>query len=913
NPIGQSEPEKLAYVIYTSGSTGVPKGVMIDHKGTTALIQWAKETFRQEDLAVVLASTSINFDLSVFELFVPLCHGGQIFLVENALSLGGLAHKTVITLINTVPSVIAELSSVNGIPSSTNVINLAGEPLKNELVEALYQQETIESVCNLYGPSEYTTYSTFSLISKGNDRKVNIGNPISNTKIFILDAKNNLTPPGVPGELCIAGSGLARGYLNRPELTAEKFVEIEIFGKQQRIYKTGDLARWLPDGNLEFRGRLGNQVKLRGFRIELSEIEVNLGQHEAVKDAVVMLQNNENNPVLAAYITLAMPVDEVVGILRTWLKPRLPEYMVPASFTVLEQLPLTPNGKTDRNALPVPGLSIQTEQLSPRSETEQLLCNLWSHVLGIEVTSISTNFFEAGGHSLLATRLVSRIRESFGIEMPLWVVFEQALLKDQAHWLDNQQRGTQLLPIERLGDDDPLVLSFAQQRLWFLAQLEEENATYNILTALRMEGELNETALNHSLRDLFMRHECLRLCFPTMGGEATVKLNGVYDPLSVTDLSELQETEQQHQVTKWMADYVQARFELSVGNLLNLRLIKLDKEEQILLFNMHHIISDGWSTGVMIREWSHLYNAYVQGQEPQLPELPIQYTDYAAWQRNWLQGDILEQQQGYWIDKLAGIPELIGLPTDYARPAVMAYNGEQMQSTLSQRLTEGIKQLSRQNGVTDFMLLLSVFKVLLYRYSGQADLVVGTPIANRTQHQTEDLIGFFVNTLVLRTHMNGELSFSELLKQVRHTAIEAYGHQDIPFEYLVEQINPSRSLSHSPMFQVMFVLQNTPYEELELSGLKLSMIEPENRTSKFDLTMSVAEHEDLFVCDWEYNTDLFRPDTVRRMTEHFRVLLEGIINNPEQTISQLPLLTETEQEQLLAWNKTETHYPEDLT
>ncbi|MCP5008228.1 MAG: amino acid adenylation domain-containing protein, partial [Planctomycetes bacterium] len=411
NPIGQSEPEKLAYVIYTSGSTGVPKGVMIDHKGTTALIQWAKETFRQEDLAVVLASTSINFDLSVFELFVPLCHGGQIFLVENALSLGGLAHKAVITLINTVPSVIAELSSVNGIPSSTNVINLAGEPLNNELVEALYQQETIEIVCNLYGPSEYTTYSTFSLISKGSDRKVNIGNPISNTQIFILDAKNNLTPPGVPGELCIAGIGLARGYLNRPELTAERFIEIEIFGKRQRVYKTGDLARWLPDGNLEFLGRLDHQVKLRGFRIELSEIEVNLSKHEAVKETVVELYNQEYNPCLSAYVTLAMPLDDVTVVLRDWLKARLPEYMVPANFMVMDKLPLTPNGKIDRKALPVPDLKAFTGTYeAPRTDTEERLVEVWNHVLKQTSIGIHDNFFEHGGDSILSIQIVARAR-----------------------------------------------------------------------------------------------------------------------------------------------------------------------------------------------------------------------------------------------------------------------------------------------------------------------------------------------------------------------------------------------------------------------------------------------------------------------------------------------------------------------
>ncbi len=461
--------------------------------------------------------------------------------------------------------------------------------------------------------------------------------------------------------------------------------------------------------------------------------------------------------------------------------------------------------------------------------------------------------------------------------------------------------------------DKELPLSFAQQRLWFLDQLEGQRATYNMPAAIRLSGQLNESALQHALTTLVERHDSLRCCFPVVNGEATVQLNDVYNPLSVTDLSELSETEQQRRVTEWIANHAQTTFDLSTGPLLSLRLLKLGEQKQILLFNMHHIISDGWSMGVLIRDWSQLYSAYAQNQVPQLPKLPIQYTDYAAWQRNWLQGEILEQQLAYWIEKLTGAPQSLELPTDYPRPAVMRDQGKHLQSTLNIDITRGIRQLSQQLGVTVFMTLLAAFKVLLFRYSGQTDLVMGSPVANRTQHQTEDLIGFFVNTLVLRTHISGEETFSELLKQVRQTSLEAYGHQDIPFEYLVEQINPARSLSHSPMFQVMFVLQNTPHEELEMSGLKLSMIEPENRTAKFDLTLSVAEHGDIFVCDWEYNTELFRHETITRMTEHFKVLIDGIINSSEQKLYQLPLLTETEQEQLQVWNQTDTHYPEDLT
>jgi amino acid adenylation domain-containing protein/non-ribosomal peptide synthase protein (TIGR01720 family) len=937
NPVRQSGPENLAYVLFTSGSTGKPKGVMIEHKSATTLIQWAGETFPQEHLAGVLASTSICFDLSVYELFVPLCLGGRIFVVENALSLPTtLAKSEAITLINTVPSAIAELLRTQGIPNSVKVVNLAGEPLKNRLAQTLYQIETIDRVYNLYGPSEDTTYSTFSLITKGSDREVNIGRPIANTRINILDVNHNLMPPGIPGELCIAGAGLSRGYLNRPELTAEKFdqdlwdyqdyydekkrdnekflgVQGPFFKKvpgRRRLYRTGDLGRWLPDGNIDFLGRLDHQVKLRGFRIELSEIEVTLSRHEAVKEAVVVLYNQEDNPRLTAYITLASPLNPVAEVLRTWLKTRLPEYMLPASFMVLDRLPLTPNGKIDRKALPAPDLSLQAKHQVPRTETEHLLCSLWSQVLGIEVTSIHSHFFAAGGHSLLATRLVSRIRESFGIEMPLRVVFDQALLREQAEWLDKQHRGPELPPIMPLAEGEPLVLSFAQQRLWFLAQLEGQSATYNMPAALHLEGQLDETALQRALTTLIQRHHSLRLCFPMKNGEPAIQLNDVYNPLSVTDLSELPETEQQCQVREWITNHAQAPFDLGTGPLLRLRLLKLDKQDHVLLFNIHHIISDGWSMGVLTREWRQLYNSYAQNRVPRLSSLSIQYTDYAAWQKNWLSGEVLEQQLAYWLEKLAGAPQLLELPTDYPRPAVMLYQGKHLQSTLGQELTPGIKQLSRQQGVTVFMMLLAAFKVLLSRYSGQTDVVVGSPVANRTHRQTEDMIGFFVNTLVLRTQVNGEQTFPELLKQVRETALEAYSHQDIPFEYLVEQLNPVRSLSHSPLFQVIFVLQNAPEETLEFSGLKVSFLEPEFTTAKFDLILSIAEQEGAFVCDWEYRTDLFRSGTITRMTEHFRVLLEGILNQ-EQPLSQLPLLSEVEQQQLLAWNQRLSKYPEN--
>ena len=926
NPARRSGPENSVYVIYTSGSTGMPKGVVIEQKSVLNYLHGILKYFNKiGNFALV---STIAADLGNTVIFSSLCSGGSLHILSREKvgqpdAFMDYLMRYSIDYLKITPSHLAALQTTRSesFLSSCELLILGGEASHIEWIKTIQIRNPQCRILNHYGPTEATvgvlTYKVDHnqpLLSTGNTT-LPIGSPIANTKVHILDAHHNPTPLGVPGELCIAGAGLARGYLNRPELTAEKFIKVEVFGKTERLYKTGDLARWLPDGNLEYLGRIDHQVKLRGFRIELGEIEAALARHEAVREAVVvLLYQGDGNPRLVAYITLTMPMDDASSVLRPWLKTRLPEYMIPVSFAVLDTLPLTPNGKIDRKALPTPDLTGFTEaHEAPRNETEHLLCNLWSKVLGVEITSIRSDFFEAGGHSLLATQLVSRIREGFGVEMPLQVVFGQPLLREQAEWLDNAERGSELPPIMSLAEGEPRVLSFAQQRLWFLAQLEGQSATYNMPAALRLTGRLDEAAMKRAIRTLIQRHDSLRMCFPAVEGEATIQLTDVYDPLTITDLRGLSVAEQQHQETKEIAKHARMAFDIDTGPLLRLCLLLLDEQARVLLFNMHHIISDGWSRGMLIRDFSQLYNAYVQEREPRLPELPIRYIDYAAWQRDWLSGEILQGQSTYWRDKLAGIPELLELPTDYPRPAVMSYRGAHLRSILDGELAQGVRQLSRQHGVTVFMTLLAAFDVLLSRYSGQTDIVVGSPIANRTHHQTEGLIGFFVNTLALRAALTGEMRFPELLKQVRQTALDAYGHQDIPFEYLVEEINPVRSLSHSPLFQVMFVLQNAPEAALELGGLEVSFLEPESMVAKFDLTLSITERDRVLVCEWEYCTDLFRAETVARMAEHFQVLLEGIIDDPAQPLSRLPLLTKAERQQLLTWNRTETDYPKDKT
>ena len=911
NPARKSGPEDLAYVIYTSGSTGNPKGVMVGNKGLVNLALAIINSFQIDAGSRILQFASFSFDASIFEITTALLSGAGLYLVDKE-TLLDTARFSELMIRQQISHITLSPSFLSNLPDRA-ISGLKTLAVGGEACPAGLPQKWADKVrfINAYGPTENTVCASMALCRPGMDI-VPIGQPIANTRIFILDDQQQLQPPGIQGELCIAGAGLARGYLNRPELSAEKFIEIELFGKTERIYKTGDLARWLPDGNLEFLGRIDQQIKLRGFRIELGEIEALLCQYPDVKEAVANLYETDGDKRIVAYLTSDngnFNPDE----LRGWLKARLPDYMVPSHFLCLDALPLTPNGKIDRKALPAPDLSLQGEQQLPHSETEQLLCSLWSQVLRLDVASVGANFFAAGGHSLLATQLVSRIRESFAIDMPLRTVFEYPVLREQAEWLDRQQRGSELPAILPLAEGEPLTLSFAQQRLWFLAQLAGQSATYNMPSALRLQGRLNEQALQSALTDLVQRHQSLHACFPMVDGKPTVQLNGIYNPLSVTDLSGLAEAEQECQVAEWVASHASSPFDLGTGPLFNAQLLRLGSEEHILLFNMHHIISDGWSTGVMIRDWCRLYEAYVQNHELQLSELAIQYSDYAAWQRNWLQGDVLERQLAYWADKLAGAPELLEQPADNPRPAVMSYRGRHLQSSLNPMLTQEIKTLSRKQGVTDFMALLAAFTVLLSRHSGQTDIVVGCPIANRTHSQTEDLIGFFVNTLALRMQIDVRQSFSELLAQVRKTALEAYSHQDIPFEALVEKINPSRSLSHSPLFQVMFVLQNAPEAALELSGLNITPIESDHATSKFDLTLSVEERDGAFVCHWEYNTDLFLPESIGLIGERFQVLLEGIVAGREQSIAGLPLLTVAEQRLLQAWNRTESDDPQDRT
>ncbi|MEN9865680.1 MAG: hypothetical protein RL748_1270, partial [Pseudomonadota bacterium] len=780
----------LAYLIYTSGSTGNPKGVMVAHRNTVAFLSWALVTYDQQQLRCVLASTSVCFDLSIFEMFAPLSVGGTALIVKNILELHPDLSEPNITLINTVPSAMEALLAGNRIPKSVTTVNLAGEPLKQKIVDSLYSKG-INAVYDLYGPSEDTTYSTYVLRTfRG---VASIGKPIHNSQVYVLNPLGQLVPVHTAGELYIGGAGLARGYLNRPELTAEKFIANPFYDKtnpasSERLYRTGDLVRWRHDGNLEFLGRIDHQVKIRGFRIELGEIEQALASHPQVKDALVLAKESASGDKrLLAYVVSAGVATEQ---LRQHLAQTLPDYMIPAVFVLLERFPLTPNGKVDRKALPEPDTSAsQAHHVAPRTDMEHALCALWQEVLGVERVGITDDFFRLGGHSLSATRLMARINQTFNVALPLKTLFHCPTLGELAQTLLLGDAGLgrpALVPVSRA---QTLLPSYAQQRLWLLDQIDGGSAHYNMSGGIRLTGHLNYAALDQAFTSIIERHQSLRTCF-TNGDDGQVQ-QVIQAATSLVvpflDFSGTMPGERQLQLAEQITDEASRAFDLSRDMMLRAQLIKLAQDEHVLLVTMHHIASDGWSMAILMNEFSALYQAYVQGQANPLPPLAIQYADYAHWQRTWLQGEVLDQQLSYWTGQLANLPLVHSVPLDHARPKVQTFNGETYHSQIEVPTRDALNALCQSSGATLFMGLHAVFSVLLARYSNETDIVLGSPIANREQAEVAGLIGFFVNTLVLRSDLSGNPSFSTLLEQSKRLLLDAYAHQQVPFDQIVER------------------------------------------------------------------------------------------------------------------------------
>ncbi|MBD2517741.1 amino acid adenylation domain-containing protein, partial [Nostoc sp. FACHB-973] len=925
NLITATQTRSLAYVIYTSGSTGQPKGVQISHNAVSNFLSAMQQRpgITKED--ILLGITTIAFDIAALEIFLPITVGASLVIARRDVTLDGrelldLLVKSKATIMQATPATWRLLLEANYQSSHLKVL-CGGEALPWDLANQLLARSA--SLWNLYGPTETTIWSSVCQL-ESQDSLISIGRAIANTQLYILDQNLQPVPIGVPGELHIGGAGLARGYFNRPELTQEKFIpnpfdKSLVKGEKSKLYKTGDLVRYLPDGNIEYLGRIDNQVKIRGFRIELGEIEAVLGQHEHVQVCCVIARvDNPGDKRLVAYIVPQPQQTPKVSELHSFLKEKLPQYMVPSFIVILESLPLTPNGKIDRRALPAPQPSSELSEkyVAPRTPIEEILALIWTQVLKVEVVGIHDNFFTLGGHSLLATQLISRVRTSLKVELPLRSLFAAptiAQLSQNIQQLQQQDLELSAPPILPRIENAELPLSYAQQRLWFLDQFEPNSAFYNIPAALRLVGTLSFAALEQSLKEIIQRHETLRTNFITIDGKATQVIQTQTNwTVRVVDFKDLSTSSSEIALQELGRQQALQPFDLASDVLIRATLVVLSETEHVLIVCMHHVVSDGWSIGVFVQELTALYNAYSIGQPCLLPPLPIQYADFAIWQRGWLQGEVLQKQLSYWQQQLGDASTFLALPTDRPRPAVQTYHGAYVEFALSVELTQKLTQLSQQQGVTLFMTLLAAYDTLLYRYTGQTDILVGTPIANRDRTEIEGLIGFFVNTLVLRANLDGDRTFQELLPEIREMALGAYAHQDLPFEMLVEALQPERDLSHTPLFQVMFVLQNAPMSQVELSGLTISHLPIESATAKFDLTLTMENTATGLVGAWEYNTDLFDASTIERMTGHFVTLLEAIVENPKQRISQLPMLTESEERQLLIeWNDTQTDYPID--
>ncbi len=912
----------LAYVIYTSGSTGTPKGVMIEHASTVNLLRWSSEVFAESEISRTLFSTSISFDLSVYECFVPLSQGSTLYLVENALA---LAERSLdISLINTVPSAIAALVDKKAVPVSASVINSCGERLKASLIEKAFESSRVEKIYNLYAPSETTTYSTWICLRRGEAVVETIGRPIANTRVYLLDGDGAPVPFGAVGELYIGGAGVARGYLNRPELTAERFLA-DPFSTEPgaRTYRTGDLARYLPDGNLEFLGRNDDQVKIRGFRIEPGEIAARLAEHPWVREAVVVAhQDGTGEPQLVAYLVAAAEHAaeaegaDLAGALRAHLSARLPDYMVPSAFVPLAALPLTPNGKLDRKALPAPQDEAYARAVyeAPQGEIETALAELWAELLGVERVGRHDHFFALGGHSLVAVRLLSRLAQALGIELPLRTLFAKPVLADLAASLVDQlsRSGAQDLPaIVAVPRDAPLELSFAQQRLWFLAQLDQSSTNYHIPLGWRLKGELDRSAWQRSLDRVLARHEALRSIFVAPEGTPWVELlpEGAGLPVVEHDLRDRPDADAA--LLELCREEARTPFDLARGPLIRGRLIRLSDQEQVLLLTQHHIVSDGWSLGVLARELSQLYRAFVAGEDDPLPPLAIQYPDYAVWQRRWLSGERLQSQAQYWRNTLSGAPARLALPTDRPRPAQQSFAGASVAVVIDAELTRGLRRLSQQHGTTLFMTVLAAWAAVLSRLSGQDDLVIGVPSANRGRREVEELIGCFVNTLALRLDLSGAPSVAELLARTRRTALGAQEHQDLPFEQVVEIVQPPRRLDHTPLFQVMLAWQNNAAPAFDLPGLRVEAAADGFDQVKFDLELNLCEHGEVIAGTLGYATALFDQATIERQRGYLLALLRAMVADARQAVGRIELLAADERAYLLEeLNRTAAPYPE---
>ena len=917
NPAPRAQASHLAYVIYTSGSTGKPKGAMNEHRGVVNRLVWMQEAYGLTAADTVLQKTPFGFDVSVWEFFWPLMVGARLVMAKpeghkDPDYLSRAIEQYGVTTLHFVPSMLQSfLADGQAATRCGQVVRVmcSGEALPAALVAEFYRRLPQAELHNLYGPTEAAVDVTAWHCSREAERvSVPIGRPIANTRIYLLDERGQPVPLGAVGELYIGGVQVARGYLHRPELTAERFLA-DPFAPGGRMYRTGDVARYLANGDIEYLGRNDQQVKIRGFRIECGEIEAALATHPAVREAVVDARAVGDDKRLVAWVVPAADVAEetLAGALRQHVSAALPDYMVPSAWVVVAALPLSPNGKLDRRALPEPqGAQSQAAYEVPQGEHETLLAAIWRELLNVERVGRHDNFFELGGHSLLAVRLTNRLQQ-MEWQLPLQVLFANPTLLALAQQLRRTDEA--LPPIEAMPRGAALPLSFAQQRLWFLTQLEGLSETYHIPLALSLRGELDLPAWRQSLDALYARHEALRSRFVTVEGQPQAHiLPADALPLTVHDLRGRQDA--QSQARKLAQRLTEAPFDLTQGPLVRAALIRLADEEHLFLLTCHHIISDGWSTGILLRELGALYGALRRGDADPLPPLTLQYPDYAAWQRRYLTPERLAAQAQYWRETLIGAPALLTLPTDRPRPTVQSFSGGEVPIAIDAELTQALRQFSRQHGGTLFMTVLAAWSLVLARMAGQQELVIGTPEANRGRLETESLVGFFVSTLALRIDLRDDPDLPTLIARIRHTVLTAQENRDLPFEQVVELVNPPRHLGYTPLFQVMLAWQDGSVRDISLPGLQAESAELGYQIAKYDLTLDLAERDEQISGTLNFATALFDRATAERYGVYLVQVLRAMATNATQPASHLDLLPAAERELLLyGWNRTAEVYP----
>ncbi|WP_344974428.1 amino acid adenylation domain-containing protein [Salinactinospora qingdaonensis] len=903
-------PENLAYIIYTSGSTGKPKGVMVAHRCIHHIVPWIRLHPSFNRRQNVLQVASLSFDFSVWEIVLPLVTGGTLHFPSSDMRMIGTDLHDVLTeraieILSFTPGALATLPT-EPLPDLRTLV-VGGEAYSADLIRTWAPGRDFFHV---YGPTETTVFATGTHTDEHLET-IHIGRPITNVRTYVLDSYMQPVPVGVPGELYIGGIGVTRGYSNRPDLTAESFVA-DPFGEEPggRLYKSGDLVKYLPDGNIEFVGRVDSQVKIRGFRMELGEIQAVLDQHPLVQSSAVLALPDGSSKRLAAYVALSEEPSNITEVLQDHLKEQLPSYMVPSAFVYLDQLPLNDNGKVNRRALPMPEESSApalSESALPRTKTEALLAAIWEEVLEQSSIGIFDDFFSLGGHSLLATKVVARVQQTFGVELPIRALFERSSLSQLAADLDGlleEQDPHEVVPLVPVARDEPVPATFDQQRLWYMDRLHPDSALYTVGWLLHRPAAVDAERLKQALETLVARHETLRTTFRESHGRVwqVIAETGPV-ALSEADLSEQSPEQHPESVKSLTHELWTQSFDLTEGPLLRTLLIHLSDSEALMAFSGHHAIVDGFSVRIFNEELMQIYDALATSEAAMPAPLPIQYADYAVWQQQWLQEERLQPHLQYWKEQLAEAPALISLPTDHPRPAVQDYRGANHTCSLPSELTEQLKKVSSENKTTHFITVLSAFAVLLSRYSGQDKVVIGIPVANRNRVETEPLIGFLVNTVALCVDLEGNPTFAEVLQQVRWKLLEAQSHQDVPFERIVEELKPERSLSYNPVFQVMFTGLDKLFDEGDDEGEQPAWIheilDSGIGVSKFDLGLSLQRREGELEFNFEYSTNLFERDTIAGLGEHLRNLIAEALAAPQTPVGRFTLLSAAKRAEIL--------------